>query len=105
MNYQFDWAIVTSGKYFDWLVSGVVVTIKLSVVSIALSFLLGLVIAIMRMSRFRPVCWFAHGYLEFFRNTPLLVQIFFWYFGSYKMLPDGGERLARSPRTSSSPPR
>ncbi len=88
MNYQFDWAVVTSGKYFDWLVSGVVVTVKLSVVSIALSFLLGLVIAVMRMSRFRPVYWFAHGYLEFFRNTPLLVQIFFWYFGSYKVLPD-----------------
>jgi polar amino acid transport system permease protein len=88
LNYQFDWAVVISGKYFDWLVSGVVVTIKLSVVSIALSFLLGLVIAVMRMSRFRPVYWFAHGYLEFFRNTPLLVQIFFWYFGSYKVLPD-----------------
>ncbi len=92
MNYQFDWAVVISGKYFDWLVSGVVVTIKLSVVSIALSFLLGLVIAVMRMSRFRPVYWFAHGYLEFFRNTPLLVQIFFWYFGSYKVLPDAANQ-------------
>ncbi len=88
MNYRFDWAVVTSGKYFEWLVSGVQVTIQLSVMSIALSFLLGLVIAVMRMSRFRPVYWFAHGYLEFFRNTPLLVQIFFWYFGSYKILPD-----------------
>ena len=62
--------------------------------SIVLSFLLGLIIAVMRMSHFRPVRWFAHGYLEFFRNTPLLVQIFFWYFGSYKLLPDGGQRLA-----------
>jgi len=87
LNYQFDWAIVASGKYFDWIVSGLYVTIKLSVVSIALSFLVGLVIAIMRMSHVRPVRWFAHGYLEFFRNTPLLVQIFFWYFGSYKILP------------------
>ncbi len=87
MNYHFDWAVVTSGKYFEWLVSGVHVTVKLSLVSIALSFLLGLVVAIMRMSPFRPVLWFAHGYLEFFRNTPLLVQIFFWYFGSYKILP------------------
>ncbi len=87
MNYRFDWAVVTSGKYFEWLVSGVAVTIKLSVVSIALSFLLGLVIAVMRMSRYRPFYWFAHGYLEFFRNTPLLVQIFFWYFGSFKILP------------------
>ncbi len=87
MHYQFDWAIVTSGKYFEWLVSGVKVTLQLSLLSIALSFLLGLVIAMMRMSHFRPIRWFAHGYLEFFRNTPLLVQIFFWYFGSYKVLP------------------
>jgi polar amino acid transport system permease protein len=41
----------------------------------------------MRMSRFSPARWFAYGYLEFFRNTPLLVQMFFWYFGSYKLLP------------------
>ncbi|HSG27401.1 MAG TPA: amino acid ABC transporter permease [Candidatus Krumholzibacterium sp.] len=87
LKYQFDWAIVLSGKYFDWLVSGVKVTIQLSAVSIALAFLLGLIIAVMRMSRVRPVRWIAHGYLEFFRNTPLLVQIFFWYFGSYKILP------------------
>ena len=87
LKYQFDWAIVLSGKYFDWLVSGVKVTIQLSMISIALSFLLGLIIAVMRMSRLRPIRWFAHGYLEFFRNTPLLVQIFFWYFGSYKILP------------------
>lgn len=83
----FDWAVVTQGKYFEWLVSGFQLTLKLSVVSIALSFLLGLVIAVMRMSHVRPVRWFAHGYLEFFRNTPLLVQLFFWYFGSYKILP------------------
>jgi polar amino acid transport system permease protein len=87
-HYKFDWAIVLSGKYFDWLVSGVKVTIQLSAVSIALAFFLGLIIAVMRMSKVRPVRWFALGYLEFFRNTPLLVQIFFWYFGSYKILPE-----------------
>jgi polar amino acid transport system permease protein len=87
LKYKFDWAVVLSGKYFDWLVSGVKVTIQLSAVSIALAFLLGLIIAVMRMSKVRPVRWFALGYLEFFRNTPLLVQIFFWYFGSYKILP------------------
>lgn len=87
LKYKFDWAIVLSGKYFDWLVSGTKVTIQLSGVSIVLAFLLGLIIAVMRMSKVRPFRWFAHGYLEFFRNTPLLVQIFFWYFGSYKILP------------------
>ncbi|MBP1735160.1 MAG: transporter permease, partial [Deltaproteobacteria bacterium] len=80
-KYQFDWAVVTSGKYFGWLLDGLITTIQLSVISIILSFLLGLIIAVMRMSNVRPVRWFAQGYLEFFRNTPLLVQIFFWYFG------------------------
>jgi polar amino acid transport system permease protein len=86
-SYHFDWAIVTSGKYFEWLVSGVWITLELSLVSIALSFFVGLIIAVMRMSNVRPFRWFAYGYLEFFRNTPLLVQLFFWYFGSYKILP------------------
>lgn len=86
-NYHFDWAIITSGQYFEWLLSGVKVTLQLSVVSVALSFILGLLIAVMRMSNMKPILWFSHAYLEFFRNTPLLVQIFFWYFGSYKILP------------------
>ncbi len=86
-NYHFDWAIVTSGQYAQWLLSGIMVTIELSVVAIILSFLLGLIIAVMRMSHVKPILWFAHAYLEFFRNTPLLVQIFFWYFGPYKILP------------------
>lgn len=86
-KYQFDWSVVLSGQYAGWLLSGIKVTFQLSVVSIIFSFLLGLLIAVMRMSNVRPVRWFAHGYLEFFRNTPLLVQIFFWYFGSYKILP------------------
>lgn len=37
LSYHFDWSIITSGTYHDWLVSGVIVTLKLSVISIALS--------------------------------------------------------------------
>lgn len=83
-----DWSVVTTGQYHEWLLTGIEITIKLSVVSIVLSFIIGLLIAVMRMSAVKPVRWFALGYLEFFRNTPLLVQIFFWYFGSYKILPE-----------------
>lgn len=86
-NYHFDWTVVTSGQYAQWLLSGIRVTIELSVAAIVLSFILGLIIAVMRMSNVKPILWFSHAYLEFFRNTPLLVQIFFWYFGSYKILP------------------
>ena len=87
LRYHFDWSIVTSGKYFDWLVSGLKITLELSSVSIVFAFLLGLFIAIMRMSEIKAIRLIATAYLEFFRNTPLLVQIFFWYFGSYKILP------------------
>ncbi|HET6283419.1 MAG TPA: amino acid ABC transporter permease [Polyangia bacterium] len=87
MTYKFDWAVVTSGKYFDWLLSGLKVTLQLSALSIVLAFALGLAIAVMRMTHVRPVRAFAHAYLELFRNTPLVVQIFFWYFGSNKLLP------------------
>lgn len=87
LKYHFDWSIVTSGKYFDWLVSGLKVTLEISAVGIVFAFLIGLIIAVAKMSSFRPLRWAASAYLEFFRNTPLLIQIFFWYFGSYKLFP------------------
>ena len=87
LKYHFDWSIVTSGKYFDWLVSGLKVTLEISAVGIVFAFIIGLIVAVAKMSSFRPLRWVASAYLEFFRNTPLLIQIFFWYFGSYKILP------------------
>ena len=61
-NYTFDWTIITSGKYFGWILSGFYTTVQLSVVSITMAFLLGLIIAVMRMSQILPVRWFAFGY-------------------------------------------
>jgi len=87
LSYKFDWSVITSGQYHDWLVSGLKVTLQLSLAGIILSFLLGLIVAIMRMSHLKLFRWTACVFLEFTRNTPLLVQIFFWYFGSYKLLP------------------
>ena len=87
LTYKFDWAVVTSGKYLDWLLSGLKVTVELSAVAMIAAFVLGLAIAVLRLSPLRPLRAAAVAYVEFFRNTPLLVQIFFWYFGSYKLLP------------------
>lgn len=87
LSYKFDWSVVTSGQYHDWLVAGLKVTLQLSLAGIILSFLLGLIVAVMRMSHLKLFRWSACVFLEFTRNTPLLVQIFFWYFGSYKLLP------------------
>jgi len=87
LSYKFDWSIILTGQYHDWLISGLKVTLQLSLAGIVLSFLLGLIVAVMRMSHLKLFRWSACVFLEFTRNTPLLVQIFFWYFGSYKLLP------------------
>lgn len=87
MNYQFDWNLVLSGEYGQWIIDGLILTLKISVVSIFFSMLLGTIIALFRMTKVKPLQWFSLGFTEFFRNTPLLVQIFFWYFGSDAVLP------------------
>ncbi len=88
MNYQFDWDLVLTGKHGQWIIDGVITTLQISAISIVLTLLLGTVIAVMRMSKFKPFEWFSFAFVEFFRNTPLLIQIFFWYFGSYAILPE-----------------
>ncbi|HCO11932.1 MAG TPA: ABC transporter permease [Desulfonauticus sp.] len=87
MNYQFDWKLVLTGEYGQWLIDGLIVTLKISAVSIFFSLIVGTIIAVFRLSKVKPLEWFSLAYTEFFRNTPLLVQIFFWYFGSDAVLP------------------
>lgn len=87
LNYTFDWNKVLSGEYLDWIISGVGVTLQISAVSLFIALLLGTTIAVMRMTKIKPLIWFSASFTEFFRNTPLLVQIFFWYFGADSLLP------------------
>lgn len=87
MNYQFDWKLVLTGEYGQWLIDGLIVTLKISAVSIFFSLIVGTIIAVFRLSKVKPLEWLSLAYTEFFRNTPLLVQIFFWYFGSDAVLP------------------
>lgn len=88
MNYKFNWALIFSGEYGRWFIDGLSVTLQLSGLSIILALLLGTLLTTMRISRVKPLVWFSVGYIEFFRNTPLVVQIFFWYFGSDPILPE-----------------
>lgn len=62
------------------LLEGLVVTLKVSAVSLALSSLLGLITAVCRLSGSFAARAVARAYLEAIRNTPLLVQLFFIYF-------------------------
>jgi arginine/lysine/histidine/glutamine transport system substrate-binding and permease protein len=63
------------------LLKGALITIQLAVVSIAIGLVAGSLIGIARLSKVKPIRWIARAYIDFFRGTPLLVQIFMIYFG------------------------
>lgn len=62
------------------LAFGLVRTIEISAYGLVLATFVGLCIALLRLSRSVIGTWFARGYLELIRNTPLLVQIYLFYF-------------------------
>jgi len=76
MNFNFD-LIVTS---FPLLLLGAGITIKITAMSVALGIIIGLFVGIARICRVKPLRWIAAVYVDFFRGTPLLVQIFLFYF-------------------------
>ena len=76
-----------AGKYWGWLLSGWSVTIGSALLTIVLSSLLGLCFAVARSSHCALLRGVAALYLSVFRNTPLLVQLFFWYFAAPSLLP------------------
>ncbi|UVI35638.1 amino acid ABC transporter permease [Brevibacterium spongiae] len=78
MNYQFDWSVVTNN--FPRLLEGLVLTLEIAVIVIALSMILAIPVAFLRMSNIEVVRWLAQLYIEIFRCTPLLVQLFWVYY-------------------------
>ena len=62
------------------LLKGLLVTLQITAISLGLSFVVGLVTALLRLSHSMLGKALARGYLELIRNTPLLVQLFFIYF-------------------------
>jgi general L-amino acid transport system permease protein len=73
--------------YLDAIVVTLLNTITLSVIAIFLATILGFFIAISKLSPNLLLRKFGNAYVEVFRNIPLLLQLFFWYFAALKMLP------------------
>jgi polar amino acid transport system permease protein len=69
------------GKYLfgPLILQGIVVTLELTVLAMAIGVGLGIVLAVMRLSPNPVVAWVSWFYIWFFRGTPVLVQIFFWF--------------------------
>jgi polar amino acid transport system permease protein len=87
LTYEFDLGVVLTGEFRQALIEGTVLTLKLSALSLAFALTLGIAIAVCRLAPFKPLNWLAAVYVEFVRNTPLLVQMLFWYFGATQLLP------------------
>ncbi len=88
LNYDWQWYRVTDylftfkqGQFRPGpLLTGLVITLQISVISLVFSTLFGLAAAVMRLSASPAARFLSRCYLEIIRNTPLLVQIFFIYF-------------------------
>ncbi len=79
MQYTYDWSVLLT--YKGLLLQGLWLTIKLSVLGFVFSTAFGVVLGICRTVQNKTVRLLAGCYVEFFRNIPLIVHIFFLYFG------------------------
>jgi len=79
-NPNFEWHLVGQYLFDSRILNGVVVTIRLTALSMLIGIVLGIVLAVMRLSPNSLVSGAAWFYIWFFRGTPLLVQILFWNF-------------------------
>jgi len=78
-------------EFPDLFFGGLWVTVQLSVLGLVGALVLGTAVALTRVSPIRPLRWVGAAYVEFFRNTPLVVQLFFLFLG----LPLLGLRFAQ----------
>ena len=63
------------------ILEGLTVTLRLFILTLVLSLPLGLILSLGRVSKIKPLNWIIQLYLLIFRGTPLLLQLFFIYFG------------------------
>ena len=80
MKYNWNWSVLFEPQYFDWIISGTLWTIYLSIASSFIAFFLGSIIGIFRTLDNKILNFIGTTYVEIFRNIPLLVQMFIWYF-------------------------
>jgi len=78
-NYEFDWAVVA--EYRGWLIAGIGLSLQIAATAMAVAMVLGLVVAMMRMSPLWPVRTLASIYIAVLRAIPLLPFILWAFYG------------------------
>ncbi len=68
-------------KYYPFFLEGVKNTLIIAFASVVIGVFFGTLMAIMRMSKIKPLKWISCAYIEFIRGTPLMVQLMFIFYG------------------------
>ena len=93
MNYHWNWGIffepnpMGTGTYLDMLLSGLVLTLKTAALAWVIALVFGSLIGVVRTLPSKAAGWLGFCWVEFFRNMPLLVQLFLWFFVLPELLP------------------
>jgi len=88
-NWNIFWAPAPDGTgvYFGWLITGLGWTLSTALLAWAIALTLGAAIGTLRTTPVKWVVRLGNAYVEIFRNIPLLVQMFLWYFVLPELLP------------------
>jgi glutamate/aspartate transport system permease protein len=102
VQYNWNWSVFWhaapdgSGTYFGWLISGLGWTLGTALLAWAIALALGATVGTLRTT---PLVWvvrLGNAYVELFRNVPLLVQMFLWYFVLPELVPQAVGDLIKS---------
>ena len=104
MAYQWQWAVFLQptatgdDTYLGWMLAGLQMTVVLSLTAWLLALTAGTLVGVARTWPGRWPARLAAAYVECFRNVPLLVQLFLWYFVLPELLPEAlGNAYKQSP--------
>jgi glutamate/aspartate transport system permease protein len=93
VNYHWNWSIffetVPAGEetYLAWVIHGLGWTVSISLLAWVIALTLGSIIGTMRTAPNRFIALIGHAWVEFFRNVPILMQLFLWFFVVPEILP------------------
>lgn len=74
---ELDWSSII--PTLPYLLQGMLVTLKITVIAILVGIIWGTLLAVMRLSSFKPIAWFAASYVNVFRSVPL-VMVLLWFY-------------------------
>jgi glutamate/aspartate transport system permease protein len=87
VNYHWHWSILVEQPYLSWLAHGLGVTLTLSALAWLIALPLGTFIAVLRTGRWKIGRSIGTCYVRIFRNVPLIVQMFLWFFVFPEVVP------------------